>query len=621
MLGAVWDPAAAEPPKLFADPLFVDTRFMLKHIGQELPAPMLLPALTTSPAMLLQRDPRPAESWSPTPDGSAGLSAGYETAGSVVTEIGQAHRVMGPVEGWAVARRDRVLPYQDGADQRVNYGYDRINTQMALDWRPDARSRVSAYAMRDEFSDFRLPNYGLDAPDFRRLLGSAVIENRPAGGAFDRIEAGLNASLVTYSADNYTLRDRGALGLRQDAQFTYWRGQVRGDFTAGGYRGTVSLDGNVTNHDAHLTNRFSSEGLSAYRLPQVTTMRTGVAVSASAAPSFGGSLTAGLRGDLAHSAAGLAHEVPAVTGTGAAAYNRSPQQMWDTYYGPRKNAPDDLMLSGRLRYEYPVTAAGKMTVDASRLVRQPDPLERFAGSTGSAALAQVGNPELRPEAHHRLDLGAETGLFGWTGYQAATSRPGTVRLALGAWVDRVVDFITVDHARGQTGVLMSDGALIYRNVDVDMEGVSLSGWWQVAEGLGARAKLGWTRGQNLTDQRPLYQIPPLEGEVVVEDRWPVWDQGMANIGARLGFAGTQHRIDASSATGSGADTGGATAGYAVVDLFSGLALTKAVALTVGVTNLLDKRYHLHVNQMPQGPTTQPQRAPGRSLFVTASVSF
>jgi iron complex outermembrane receptor protein len=93
------------------------------------------------------------------------------------------------------------------------------------------------------------------------------------------------------------------------------------------------------------------------------------------------------------------------------------------------------------------------------------------------------------------------------------------------------------------------------------------------------------------------------------------------VGARVSFAGSQNRTDAYTSTGAGQDTTGATAGWALLDLFAGAAIGNRAALTAGIANLLDKHYHLHVNPLPQSPTTRFQWAPGRSAFIQATVSF
>ena len=587
---------------------------------------MYLPALASTPALLPARGVLPDEERGAirdaTKDKDVVLIGGYEDNGAVATEAAAVHQAVGPTELWTAGRHDRVLPYDDGAGQRVNYTYDRINTQAALSYRPTERSRLTLYGMRDNFTDSRLPAYGVDTPRFARWIGSGTAELKPSQGVFDRVEAGANVTVISYLADNYSLRDQPTLGLSQDATWVYYRGLTKGEFVTGDFQNEVSLDGNLQNFKAVINNHFLNEGLGSYRLPDVTIARAGLTLSTFTNPTPVDRLSAGLRADFVQSYAGQAHETPSVVGTSAASFNRSPQQLWDTYYGgSKKNNPTDINLSGRLRYDHTLDAASKLYAEGSRLVRTPDPGERFFGSSGPASLIQVGNPELAPEAHHKFELGGEQGLGGWSGYLVPTAKDGSSRLAASFSFDRVMDFITIDHAHGQPGIAMSDSGIIYRNVEAYLGSATMQGWWQVLDGLGARARLSWTQGQNLTDHRPLYQVPPLEGDVVVEHRRSLWDMGTITLGTRLGFAATQHQVDASTVTGSGQDTGGKSPGYAVVDLFTGLTMENGLGLSAGIGNILDKRYHLHINPVPQSTTTLPQRAPGRSFFLMSSLAF
>ena len=233
----------------------------------------------------------------------------------------------------------------------------------------------------------------------------------------------------------------------------------------------------------------------------------------------------------------------------------------------------------------------------------------------------MGNPQLSPEVHHRLELGARKDGGGFKGNFAPANPAGSWRVAVTGYGDRVSDFITPDRARSQPGILMNDKAIIYRNVDAYLAGAALEGWWQLSEGWAARTKLSWTRGENLSDGRPLYQVAPLDGEAVLEHRRELAPDAIASVGGRVSFAASQNRIDAYTASGLGQDTAGGTAGWMLLDFFAGLNVGNRIALTGGVANVLDKHYHLHVNPMPQSPTTRMQWAPGRSAFMAATVTF
>ncbi len=618
---------AAEAPKIYPDQSFVDTRYMSRQAGQDVPPLMLLGDLPVAEPFLPAKTPWPTEfaaaRKSVAADKAVVATGGYQGNGAVGTEALLATQEIDASSLWGGARHDHILPYQDGGGQRVNYGYDRLNTQLAGNLRLSPDSRLSAFAMRDGFSNLRLPGYGLDSPRMDRYLASSVLEHAPKESGLDRLEAGVVFDALSYDADNVTLRDRGSMGLSYSGLWTTTRGLVRGGFTTGAWRNSVTLDAGLLNYNVDVDALYPAQGVASYRLPDVHTLQGGLTLATTTALGKGEALSAGLRLDGIHSEAVKRNSLPPVTGTGAAAFAVTPQHLWNTYYGAgTDSSPTNLNISARLQLSHDLEdGSGQVYADLRRAVRSPDPGERFYATSGPAALIQVGNPQLSPEAHHRFELGGRKDFDGFKDSFAAANPAGSGRVVATVYADRVVDFISADRARGQPGILMSDKAIIYRNVDATLTGIGLDGWWSLAPGWEARGRLGWTRGQNLTDHRPLYQVPPLDGEAVIEHRREVAPDTVVSLGARLSFAATQNRVDASTATGSGEDTTGATAGWALLDFFLGATLGDRLTVTGGVANVLDKRYHLHVDPLPQSPVTRFQEAPGRSLFVMTTVSF
>jgi iron complex outermembrane receptor protein len=618
----------ADPPKLLADPSFVDTRFMTRHDGLDLPPLLIGPqALLTAEHYFLARPPGAAEADSlrrqVVDSGTLVGSGGYMGNGAIATQSALARQDGTEGSAWAGMRHDHMHPYQDGGGGRINTSYDRLNSQLAASWRPTPETRLSGYAMRDGFSGFRLPNYGVDGTRLDRTYATTVLERKPAPDGFQLVQAALSFHEDSYDADNVTDRNRASLGLIYKGLFTATRALLRGQADGLGMRHTVTFDAGQINYTMDQQNLFPSQGTAAYRIPDVRTSQGALTWSGTTQPAPGATLTAGTRVDAWHSDVGKRSQVPGLAGIGAGSFAISPQQLWNSYYnGPNHGEVTNVNLSARLNYTQDLNGGSdRLSVDLRRLVRNPDNSERYLASTGTAATIQVGNPNLAPEAHHRLELGGRSDFGGFKGSFDPATPAGSARLAANVYVDRVMDFITSDRAHGQPGILKTNSALIYRDVDAYLTGAQLEGWWQAAPDLAARARLAWMRGENLTDSRPLYQVPPLEGEVVLDYRRPLFGDVVMNAGTRLAFAATQNRVDGITATGSAQDRTGATGGWATWDLFAGLALASNAAITGGVSNLLDKRYHLHVNPPPNGPTTTAMEAPGRTLYLMATIGF
>lgn len=615
----------ADEPLLFPDRSFVDTRFLTRQAGQDLPPSIGITDLSSAAALQLGSQ-RPADRAAPLKafgaDKEVTFTAGYDGAGDIRTVAGVVHEQADKSALWAGVRRDNASPYLDGGGSRVGFGYDRLLTEAAVrhDITPD--TRIHVFALRDAYADFTLPHYGIDAPRLEKWVASSVVQHSAPTGPFDKVEGGGDVTVISYGADNITLRPPGALGLAYKAQWVVGKGLLRGEFHSGPFTNTVTADGSVARYNTDVFTQYPTQGLSSYRIPEAEILRSALTFSSAAPLSAGDKVVAGLRVEGAHSRAAAADHVPAATGSGAAAYNLSPQQLWDRYYGAgRHNDPTDLTVNARLLYTHRVDAGTTVFAGLRREVRIPEAGERFYANSGSSSLLVVGDPELAPEAHHKAEIGGEARSAGFTGFLTPQATAGTWKVTAVAAYDRVHDFITADHARGQAGVLMSDQAIVYRNVEAWLGTTTLEGWWQALDSVGVRAQMNWAMGDNLSDHRPLYQVPPLEGAVTVEHRREVAPGADAGLGLRMAFAGTQHRVDAYTQTGSGQDTAGQTPGYSVWDLFGSLTLRDRLSMTAGVANLFDKRYATHVVPLPQGPTTRPLEAPGRSLYLMVSTGF
>lgn len=281
-----------------------------------------------------------------------------------------------------------------------------------------------------------------------------------------------------------------------------------------------------------------------------------------------------------------------------AGMNRSPNQLYEIYYGYQSEDWSANEWSGLVRYER--FLVGKLTLFSglSRSTRAADTTERFLGSDNmNAAKRWVGNPLLVPAKHNQLDLGLSS-----QGQDSTWSVTG--------FVDQADDFILRDRAHGQEGILQSDNATVYRNVEARLVGVEAETSYRLAERLQLAGTASWVRGDNRTDDRPLAQIPPLQG-------WLQLDYGVDKWGgaALFRWASAQTRVDDDPMTGSGQDYG-ETAGYGVLDLSGRYEILKSLSVFAGVDNLFDRNYANHLNR---GNLFDPEpvriNEPGRTFWI------
>lgn len=297
----------------------------------------------------------------------------------------------------------------------------------------------------------------------------------------------------------------------------------------------------------------------------------------------------------------------------------TPRSLFLQYYGlSGEGEKDEVNAGGKLRLERELWGkAGTAYVGVSRETRVPDPVERYfvsftppsgaALNPGPVHRTWIGNPGLDAEKHHLGEAG-----FGWL--------QGGWTLAGRVFVDYADDFILWDRARGQPGILVANDANVFRNIDAVITGASARVGYRWASGFSMRADMHFTYGENLTDERPIGQIPPLEMITTVGYETPLW-----GIEGRLRAVGRQDRLDGYFRTGSGVDGNGlgrAAHGFALVDVMATWRPLPNVTLQAGVENLFDKAYAEHIERSDiDDPFLVNQLAAGRSLVLRGVARF
>lgn len=285
----------------------------------------------------------------------------------------------------------------------------------------------------------------------------------------------------------------------------------------------------------------------------------------------------------------------------------SPNALYQQYYSLTHN--DEITennLGGLLRIEHRLGDSWMGFAGVSRTLRTADASERFLGAANPVPMMRwIGNPGLDPEAHQQLD----TGLV----FQSHNHRVDTV-----LFYDDVSDYILRDRAHGQAGVLQSDNASIYRNVDARLYGVEGNWQWTGDNGWETSISLAWVRATNTDEDRPIAQTPPLNGSVRIAYNRDTW-----RAGADLRWSADQDRVEANPSMDSGLDAG-ATPGWGVLDLFGRMNLGTFGALSAGVDNVFDRTYANHLNRGnrdPFYPEALRVNEPGRVLWARYEYTF
>ncbi|NFV82276.1 TonB-dependent receptor domain-containing protein [Magnetospirillum aberrantis] len=612
-LGGVDMAAAADP--------FVDTRVLPRHAGRTPPDLIAYEDALGGQTTFLYRDQR-LSPYQPAFDhlaaapqpvhAMAGLSEGSTAV--------QALRLRAAGDGWvaaAAARGESGHAYRDGAGTKLNFGYERESEWLGGRFGRQEDTQVTIGFARDVLEDAKLLNYGLDLRYLDQGGGRATVETRSLPGWFNHAGAQAAVFYLHLDADNYNLRAAPSVRLYADGLH---RGMRANGWAAHDEAASRTLFGGEISHQTHAATRYGRDYgpavITGYWVPGVELDRA--SLWAEHTRRFEkGEIQAGLRYDLVSMSAADAHTVPNAP---VAVFAQSAQQLYEATYGPGiDNDSLDHNISGRLRGERRLAEGSLGFLDLSRMVRSPDHAERYSGNGGPAALVEVGNPTLRPERHYKAETGASVEGNGHRGYGRA-SPAGAWKVSGSVWHDRIEDFVSIDWARGQTGVVSTSGGQVYRNVDAAVSGVSADIQVNPAEHLAVRLNLTGQRGRNLSDGRPLYQMPPFEANLFLDTFGGDDDLGW-NVGGRLRMVAAKRAVDSDLGDGSGLDTAGPAGGFATVDLYAGLNIGTNAAVGIGIDNLFDKLYREHIKAVPNTSLGVMPNAPGRTLTLRAMVSF
>jgi iron complex outermembrane recepter protein len=561
-------PYRMDPPTSYVFPGAFDRVTVLKG-----PQTVLYGPGNSAGVVLFESDPTKLAAPGATFDGSA-------TFGSFGRNDQTAEVVAGTPAFYVRAGYNRTQSddYEDGDGNKVHSQYDRSGAHVAVGWTPDANTLIEltgavgqgeeAYAgMSMDATQLDRENFGLR---FRKTEVSELVS---------KVEAQIAYNYADHIMDDFRLRPNPMpMGESEvDYRLVNGRGLIEWalgentslstgvDFRDGVHR---SPDTGSWVTDAEV----NGQGLFA-ELTQSLTQRDRV--------------IGGLRADRWH-----AKDLRTQVWTGG--------MMGGFVPNPTANATRTEMLpAGFIRYErdlesIPATAY----IGLGYTERAPDYWELFPNESATTASAFFTDPEKTAQ----LDTGLNY-------------RNGPVTASLAAFANRVNDYILYQSnvPKGMTT------ATITRNIDASSFGGEAGAGYAFNDNWKADASVAYVRGENLTDDLPLGQQPPLEGRLGLTYATPVW-----SVGGLARFVAEQDRVAIDQGTLIGQDLG-TTPGFAVFSLNAGWRVNSHALLTAGIDNIFDKTYAEHISKAGSAvtgyPTTTRVNEPGRTVWMKLAVSF
>ncbi len=511
--------------------------------------------------------------------------------------------------------------YEDGNGQEVRSSYGHKQGGLILGMLPTEDSMIEFTVERNDFSDALYPGAGMDSPEEDGNLYRLRYENMLEAGFADNVRVTTYLSDVDHLMDNYSLRTA--------PKYMMWHPQAGQDMkratptTSKTTGGRVVLESNLdsasweygvdlqNNERNGVINNMDSGIAVPITLiwPDVTIRQVGLFAEATSDLSDNQALKYGLRVDRVDVSTDKAGDRVGMMPLGGHSANQSYQE----YYGITAADKAETNIGGLLRFEQQLGSGMSLFVGFSRSVRTADSSERAMNKwipvmgtappmaqTSMLATRWIGNPGLEPEKHHQIDIGI--------GQKSETLDWSAV-----VFYDEVSDYILRDSARGQAGILQSDNADIYRNVDAELKGLELEGKIKLANMFDLGGSLAYVNATNTTDNdRNIAQTPPLNGKVQLD-----YDANRWGAGVRFRFAAKQDEIDMLSK-----QEVGETDSWTVFDVYGNYQVTDRLNLRFGVDNVLDEAYAEHSSRSNlMDPNAIKVNEPGASYWLKVSASF
>lgn len=488
--------------------------------------------------------------------------------------------------------------YQDGDGKDVRSGYSEKSAMVTLGARTEAGThyRLDVDAVRAE--DVLYAGAMMDSPQSDSDTYKLSIETGKMAG-FETVKLEAYHSDVFHIMDNFSLRTN-MMWMRVPSESVTDGMRVVGDMIVG--KGNLTLGIDHKNGDRDATRYMSATPVyptmsQSFMWPGVEINQTGLFSEYQGEVNKENRYTVGLRYDSVEANATKANLTPMMMPV-------SPNQLYTNYYGTTASKKTEDNISVLYRMEHDMSKDTMMFWGLSRTMRSADETERFIAANNSmSGMRWIGNPDIKPEEHNQLDVGFST-------------KSKNSDISVSAYYDNVSDYILRDRAHGQTGILLSDNATIYRNVEAELYGLDVEAIYRWSASWRSRFTAAYVHATNTTDSRAIAQTPPLEGTASLEYHHEKW-----LFGGEVRLVDKQTRVDDNSMTGSGLDAG-QTPGFGILNLYGSMKIAKDGSLRFGIDNVLDKTYAEHLNKPSAFDTSVIQvNEPGRSIWARVTMKF
>lgn len=477
----------------------------------------------------------------------------------------------GRAEAEAAVQRIDLNDYESGDGREVPAENRSHSASVRVRLTPDSDNGYFANWNLHKVDHLDYPALPMDATDVTSHTFTFGGRHKNLSGRMQAIEWQAGYADSTHLMDNARKPNRPRVNAEADTESETFGGRIATDWIfSGDNRWTFGADSHRLNRDGTRTRevKIGPPPPGVYRdpiWPDATQDQIGLFAERSATLDNDSRLRLGLRTDAVMSSIDRGNE--------ATPFDPTVRDGYAKYYGnnARDTDRDEWLVSGNVLYEYPQNEILEWFIGAGMVQRAASITELFYAYAPAPGGFQVGNPTLEPETKLELDCGAY--LYG-----------DRLELDIHAFAAHVFDYIL--ETRIDT---LANGATVrgFENTDALLAGGEMYGRWILSGHWSIPFDAAYVRGRNLSDDRDLPLIPPLNGSIGLR-----WDSGLAYrpwAEAVFRAATSQHRTDPDFGESD-------TAAWQIVNLRGGAALPNGIAVEAGVENLFDQDYADHLSR-------------------------
>jgi iron complex outermembrane receptor protein len=491
----------------------------------------------------------------------------------------------------------RFEDYESPDGITVPAGQEEIGLSANLGWRPAAGHRIWQAIDLTRGDDVAFPSLPMDSRETEFLVYNTGYRFETGRGFVRRLTVEAGVASIDHFMDNAKKPNRSKLLAQTPSEARTYSGRIRCDLSPpGAMRFVVGFDASRLDRDATRRREIVASGdlFHDHLWPEARQANLGAFLEIDRRLQTGWELNLGGRLGRTDSDARAADD----RGLGGFPI----RDHYARYYG------EDASEVKRTEMTYGARSAaswrasrrwsGYFGFDLS--TRPAGITERFFAFGPAPGGFQVGDPSLEMERKAAIEAGIDL-------------QTSILDIGLSLYHHWVDDFIlsTTIEIRDVNGDGTEDRIRGFENVHARLHGLEIAMQVRPSDRVSLPVTLALVEGRNRSADRPLPEIPPLEGSAAIRTRWGAHRRVRIELGTR--FAAAQNDADREF----GEDE---TAAWATVRLEGAVGLLPRLRLKSGVENLLDARYHEHLTReallpvgdlLPNGEIP----APGRSFYA------